>query len=295
MIATLLTLRRATHSASISVRVGDPNPRTFAIPKGVLCEYSWFANALKDGCFTEGETQVIKLPDDFPQAFGYFYYYIYHKDVAFTETPEDDGKRRRHVHELCETWVFGDKYGIPGLQNCAMMRLCQVLSGDRANDSTSMTLDTMRLCYERTVADSPLRKIVSEYIVFTVEYGQGRISDYGSLANEQGFLEDVYESKGAFDEHHGTSSWPRYRRPYKNHDLYEVKVSYEDMASIPYASRAYWRTGQPVIACDHCGKGGAEQCCNEGPPLGFSSSGCACCGGDVVRLCHGCQRDEGIL
>lgn len=118
------------HTDKLRFVVGDNGrEKEFLIPRSVFEQYSWFPSDLM-----RNSLESIRLDKESPIAFTYFHYYLYHQDVTFGEAPvfdegrpETQKKREQFVTELCDTWIFGDKYGIPGLQNCAMFKLIEVL------------------------------------------------------------------------------------------------------------------------------------------------------------------------
>ncbi|KAK5119787.1 hypothetical protein LTR85_007363 [Meristemomyces frigidus] len=123
----------AVHGPQITITVGSDveseRTKIFRIPTSLLITYDWFAKALEPSHFKEGGTNSITLADDLTHAFTAFHYYLFHKDLTFPDPPKaagdggQSGSRQRYVQKLCEIWVFGDKYGIPGMQNCAMFKL----------------------------------------------------------------------------------------------------------------------------------------------------------------------------
>ena len=134
---------------------------------------------LLENATSGSDQEIIPLHDDSPVAFTYFHYYVYHKDVKFPVVTNHH-ELENYVRELCETWVFGDKYDIPGLQNCVSYELCKVLSNNHdhlrnirfhESDESFLAKDcfkihTMRYCYEHTTSGAALRNLVVDHLAF---------------------------------------------------------------------------------------------------------------------------------
>ncbi|KAK4542972.1 hypothetical protein LTR36_005970 [Oleoguttula mirabilis] len=283
------------HGPQVTVMVGNPGSDTyqvFKVPKPLLCAFAWFDKALKQGHFQEGETNTIALPEDPTHAFSSFHYYIYHHDVVFPERPTEGRPLEGYLYELCEHWIFGDKYHIGGLQNIATYELCTVLTSYE-----DMTDETLRLCYECTIPESPLRIIIADYVVNNVENLGVYMGDYEFLGVFEGFINDIWNAKDAFHEsklqEDGESNFPRFIKPYKNSELFEVEVEPAEAMRIPYTSRAVWRGDWPGVTCTHCGDSEAKLFC---PGNNAKAYGTACFYGDddhMMPFCGKCLKDEG--
>jgi hypothetical protein len=233
----------------------------------------------------DGSPITVEVPHDSPAAFTYFYSYIFFHDVKFPpidnydcHLPELQQQREQHVYEVCQTWVLGDKYSIPGLQNCAMFRLCQMLRLAFPDGGNCMTLDAMKYCYENTEPGAKLRKLVADYIIRIENRGHPTEVDLlTELSTYRGFTRDIFESQQCWNS--GGSRSPtkdlrmRFLTPYRYAARYQVDV--ENSEDIPTTSRALWRPLLLTFRCHHCGDDGELRDFRNG----------------VVRLCDACVDD----
>lgn len=257
------------------------NSKAYTVPKALLCKISWFDRALRDGRLQEGITGHINLPNYSPDVFEAFQYRLYHQDLAFrwidTAVPGggDDDEGQEQLELCCGIWIFGDKYGIPTLQNAAMLRACELF----VEANVDFPPELAEMCYNSTAIGPPLRKLVGDHVVFNF------LGRYG------GFLNDLYAAKGAYDKHakrrlsrklSSKGEWPRFLKPYRNEDLFEISVDAESMKEIPYTSHAVGYPTQPGTYCQECGNHGADMCCGQGIN-GFNRT-CMCGNEDHMQL-----------
>ena len=126
---------RMMQSDFILLIVGkDDSKKTFLIPRHIVSRIGMLLSEMKLETPQDGSTITVELPDDSSVAFIYLYFYYFFDDVKFPpfktsdcDTPGLQRQIEQQAYELCQTWVLGDKYRIPGLQNCAMFRLCRLL------------------------------------------------------------------------------------------------------------------------------------------------------------------------
>ena len=142
------------------------------------------------------------LQDDSLVAFKYFQKYVRRRDVNFPTAPspfEVEGDRKissrekydRFVDELYQTWILGDKYGIPGLQNCAIYNHCDVLR----QSNVGMSFDTMRMCYESTEPGAKLLNIIVDEVIRAQESNRLRCPEWDiidALSAYHGFAANLY-------------------------------------------------------------------------------------------------------
>ncbi|KXT06886.1 hypothetical protein AC578_7197 [Pseudocercospora eumusae] len=163
---------RQLEGPTVVVCVGpteNENRRDFKVAKHLLCEKSdWFNDALKDERFVEGQLSIVELPEDSPSVFAAFYYFILHHDeLAFKPVCiETDG-----IETCCEQlklcidiWIFGDKIGMPKLQNAAMRRACFVTDECTIKECV-IPAAVLEACFSRTLPNSPLQVLATDYVV----------------------------------------------------------------------------------------------------------------------------------
>lgn len=278
---------RLINGDKVTVSVGGgTGKKTLNIPKALLCKASWFDRALQEGTFKEGATSHIELPEDSPHAFEAFQYYLYHDDLAFENVGDNEPLAIQQLELCCLVWVFGDKYAIPGLQNAAMLRACELL----VKHDTTFPVDIMTKCYSSTTKGSPLRKLVADCVVQATQDSGADVACYERLASYGGFLEDVLSAQNAY--HTGEKQWvfPRYLKPFKFTDIFFV-------AAEPAGIGAAIRKGYSNLAmhaqrgdtlCQECGIGEAEHRCADSS-CQSKRTRCGCCGSeDIQRLCAKC-------
>ena len=260
------------HSDRIPITVGkDETEKTFLIPRDFLARSGLFPQDMELKASSDGSVEPISLPDESPIVFSYFFYYIYYFDVRFPDIPEfkpDDTdvqtQREQYVSELCQTWVFGDKYSIPGLQNCAMYKLCEILGARYSEGGNCLTLDCMRYCYENTEPGAKLRHIVADHVIRIENRGHATEEDLLSILSVyRGFARDVLEAQQEWDSIKNEVVYrecfrPKYLKAYKYAARYEVEVEVTDAARIPATSRAVWSASLLKVRCRSCGSDGTE-------------------------------------
>ncbi|KAK4623949.1 hypothetical protein CLAFUW4_05315 [Fulvia fulva] len=159
-------------SEQVTIRVGsDSKQRGFAMPKDLLCARAeWFKNALKEDRFIEGSTGVIELPDDLPEVFEAFEFFLYQSQLWF-ESPDKltEEELQEELILNARIWTFGDKYLLPQLQDIAMSRMCAVLD---QGDALNCSAHTLAQCYNAVRADSPVRLIIIDNLVDRLQHGE---------------------------------------------------------------------------------------------------------------------------
>lgn len=284
--------RRLTASSLIgdehaTVIVGQGGEaKEFRIPKALLCaRSSWFASALEGDRFIEGTTRVIRLPDDSPEAFEAFQYYIYHKDLAFREIDESTDVPTQ-VQCNFRVWVFGDKYNMTGLQNCIMLRICELLLHQPVLPDS-----TLAFAVQNTVPFSPLRNVVVDYLVDQVLRKDKSIRDFTGCGALEGIASELFEAQREFHKNDGVG-FPRYHKLYKNSVLFKAANAGSDIDQATCNDRAsedYWRLdcGLDAPTCEECGINGAYISCKD---CGGSTLNCKQCGSDEGKFrCNGCN------
>ncbi|KAI6818465.1 hypothetical protein KC340_g14128 [Hortaea werneckii] len=173
-------LHKALCGPTIAVEVGEGDIKAiFQVFEGILCQFKWFACALKEGHFKEGEERKIKLPKTSPQTFKYFQYYAFSGKVDFTDqgSTTNEEHLRKHIKELVELWIFGDAYDVSALQIPAIFELRRLLTW--------------------AYTKFPVCIIFAEFIVERIEYFGDPESSYEFLGQYPGFITELYQAKGS--------------------------------------------------------------------------------------------------
>lgn len=148
----------------ITINVGKPAQK-FNIHRDLLCHYSsYFKGALCNHGFIEGQTGIIELDDEKPQTFQIFNDFLYTGELCDkkeVKTNSDDYEDRTSIclkqTRIIEVWIFGDKRGIPVLQNKAIDLLHRHILESWHFDSSRC-----KHLYINTVEGSKLRQFVVE-------------------------------------------------------------------------------------------------------------------------------------
>ena len=157
--------RDAYFTPIVQVTVGNgAGAKTFNIYKGVLVHYSdYFRNALK-GCWKEGQDNIIELPDDDPEVFRVFQYWLFSRRLYHEETTLADKQDVEEVPlsygHIVNIFLFADRRGIKELANEALdslrAKVCQ---------KWEHSADYFQTIYENTLKGSPLRRFVVDYLI----------------------------------------------------------------------------------------------------------------------------------
>ena len=164
-------------------------------------------------------TGIIKLPHDSPEAFQAFNYYVYHKDLALKRGEENDEDLSQQIQLAFQVWVLGDKYNMTGMQNCVMVRICELLHLE-----AELKVLTLALAFQETMPGSPLRHLAVEYVVNQVVNNHKSIHDFDDLGALDGYATELFETQRAFQDE-GPYGFPRYSRLMQNKELFQVTGS----------------------------------------------------------------------
>lgn len=131
--------------------------------KGLLCFYSDFFRAAFEGSFKEANEGKIELPDATVDIFETLQVWLYSQSLRNVEDSEDSSKSSEFpsFEILARLWAFGDRYQIPLLQNLAIDALVQKL-----HDISKFDTIVVKVAYEETMKDSPLRRFAIDCCVF---------------------------------------------------------------------------------------------------------------------------------
>ncbi|KAK4901250.1 hypothetical protein LTR27_001807 [Elasticomyces elasticus] len=305
----------------VVVKVGSGRGvKYFTVPKALLCKVAWFAIAFKAGRFLEASTGYATLPYDDPQAFEALLYYLYHGELEFSDIGNATTTLQLSIElEIClQIWLFGNKYGLPAVQNAVTLRACELMthrtprwakSGERFDNlKLEISFATLDLYLRSTSEGSPLRKLMVDYVVYQVRDKQIPYSRFETLEFHDGFVQDYDSAQlayGSNQRNEAGTNFPRYLQPYKYDELYRVDelAGSEDgrnvangLTSIQYGdvsqqSRRAWY--QSEEKCKECTKGaeawGVCTYCGEGQPNECNSCHQRC----FFQLCMDCGDTYG--
>ena len=147
-------------TGTVQVKVGQEE-KVFTIHKGVLCGVSPFFRAAFEGQFVEGTEQVLRLPEDDSTLFRHFQLWVYTKHIL------EDGEALSTVKYklLIDLHIFGDKYGIPGLQDAAIDVLI-----DEVIATKWYPTSLFDHVYQNTASDSPLRGLCVDWTLWRLDH-----------------------------------------------------------------------------------------------------------------------------
>jgi hypothetical protein len=130
--------------------------RTFHVFKGLLTHYStYFKTALQDR-WTEGETSIVKLPDDDSDVFSAVFHWLFTQKLYFELAP--DGSIPLSDRLICGVYVFGDARGMPDLCNAAIDLLFQ-----KCVQIYMYPKSCLNYVWEHTMEGSVLRKFLTDF------------------------------------------------------------------------------------------------------------------------------------
>ena len=129
--------------------------KVFKLHMQLLCDTSPYFSATFEGMFKEGKEQLLDLSEEDVAVFEQFQLWLYSGIIK--PTAADDCMNQRVLVKL---YVFGDKRGIPQLQNDAIDYLIDVI-----RDPGSFHVILIPWVYENTTATSPLRTLFVDMMV----------------------------------------------------------------------------------------------------------------------------------
>lgn len=174
---------RELESEHVTVKVGkDTGRKDFTVPKKILCRSEWFRNALKEDRFLEGETKIITLPEDQPDVFQVFPYFIYNGSLCFPRLGSDmaNATRGEELALHARLWAFGDKYLHPRFQSFVIFRLCEILQDIFYPES--IPSDALATAFRSCEANSPIRILIGDYVAQCMEITKGEYQIHSELA-----------------------------------------------------------------------------------------------------------------
>lgn len=123
--------------------------------KRTLCNVSPFFNAKFEGNFLEAREQVLELPDESIAVFKLFQLWVY-TDSILTNNEIEGGVIASSLSGL---YIFGEKYGIPDLQNLAIDIVI-----DQIEVTHEFSTKHLHKVYDDTPDTAPLRRLLVDYM-----------------------------------------------------------------------------------------------------------------------------------
>ena len=225
----------------------------FFLPKDLLCSRStWFHIALRENRFQEGVNKAIEMPDDLPDVFEAFVYFIYRDELSFVTAVDGlipCSVRGEELILLAHMWTFGDKYMLSDFQNSAMHRLCVML--DDAHFREILDGESLTTVFHIVKPESPIRLLVTDFVAAGLN-NSSKFTIEPELATCPGFLQALHESEAAYHDL-GSQSFPRYNYPSRFEKLLYVDHGEVIWSKEPEHTAYDARWNCPPKACDGCG------------------------------------------
>ena len=109
-----------------TLEVGTDSPKLFTVHKAKLCKSDVFA-AMRSDRFAEGQTQIIKLPEDDPMLVGRLLEFLYGDEAAALRTEElplySEDPARQAVETLLYMFVIAEKFQLEQLRSAIVKKL----------------------------------------------------------------------------------------------------------------------------------------------------------------------------
>ncbi|KAI4847774.1 hypothetical protein E4T44_04323 [Aureobasidium sp. EXF-8845] len=165
----------------VSVEVGTQK-KAFLIHKDLLIFYSDYFRAAFNGSFSEATERKISLSDERVDVFSVVNQFVYTRQLSH----QLDSDLQWEV--LFRTWLFGNKYLMPSLQNKVM----SVLFAKNKKTNVVPTL-WLKLTYDNTLPGSPLRSFIVDFTAYKLDI---TIPEFGKLWPHEALI-DLLKVVGA--------------------------------------------------------------------------------------------------
>lgn len=109
--------------------------------------------------------------------------------------------------------MFGDAYGVTDLQIPSIFELRRLLNWACENGIHPVDNETLSLAYSSTDTKSPVCIIFAEYIVERIQEFEDSESSYEFLGQYPGFITELYQAKGRYDQTHSRSKGVTFPTP----------------------------------------------------------------------------------
>ena len=143
----------------IKIYVGEMT-KPFLI-QATLLDSDFFVCALKNQDAFGGDKDVLTFPEDDQSAWEMFLHWKMRGKLLYAWGPEADPE----IDQLVRAWIHGDKYGIPQFQDDVMWELVLAFA------LQMLDISTVKLAFDNTPVNSPLRRLMAEELVDAIETG----------------------------------------------------------------------------------------------------------------------------
>lgn len=165
------------YRSSVTLIVGAAKVQ-YTLHKGILCFYSDFFRAALNGSSKEATERRIELPEVQIDVFEAFQVWLYTQSLPKNEIVPT--KVYPEWSLLVSLWIFADGHQIPLFQNNVMDAML-----GKVNKDLELPTRVLNLAYDNTLAISPLRKAVTEIMVYRSKMPDGEDSDDCKLMSEE--------------------------------------------------------------------------------------------------------------
>ena len=149
------TLSDSLDTSTVQIIIGQ-SKKAFTLHKGILCNVAPYFRAAFEGRFREGVEQVLEMPEEDETVFRGFQLWVYTKSIL----EDGEGLDTMGWRSLIDLYIFGDKFGIPILQDQAIDLLI-----DKRDASNRIPASHFDHVYQNTRESSPLRKLCVDWSV----------------------------------------------------------------------------------------------------------------------------------
>lgn len=138
----------------VVVKVGTDRT-VFRMHKRIICNVSPFFKAAFEGKFAEAQKQVLELPDESVAMFKHFQLWVYTDSIM----AKDEAVQDITSHSLAGLYIFGEKCGIPDLQNLAIDVII-----DKHDIFKRTPIEMINTVYDHTPDRAPLRRLLVDFM-----------------------------------------------------------------------------------------------------------------------------------
>lgn len=162
--SSLLTNLSASYKSTLTTVEVGPKKKVYNVHKDLLIFYSDYFRAALNGSFKEAIEGKISLHGEREDVFDIFNQFVYSRVIA------DEQDHRFTWDLLVATWLFGDKYMVPTLQNIIMDAILEKNRLERAVPTVQISL-----IWEKTLPSSPLRRFILDQVVYMMKASKLRL------------------------------------------------------------------------------------------------------------------------
>ncbi|PVH95395.1 hypothetical protein DM02DRAFT_690285 [Periconia macrospinosa] len=202
------------HSAVVSIQLGQCaatlSSPVIQVHESLLCDNSEFFRAKTKAIWEASATGTIDLSDEDPSIFKIFAHFVYTRKVEFKK----GGNPSQPFQNLIKSYILGEKLLAPSFQNAIIKALVKY----QAEKDKFPGNDAIKLAYEGTPSNSPLRKLLVDFWA-KAAYGGWNHQDLVESAGAE-FVQDLIE---AFLKKRSRLSKEKRKQWSKNPELYYVE------------------------------------------------------------------------